>query len=236
MKKIYAYAICNLKEEQGKTKTVFKVNQHKIISIPFKKIALMGENIEKSNIEIGIENLFTHEKIVEKIWEKTSILPVQFGTILKNKKAVKNILQEYYSQFRNKLQELANKTELGVKIFIPKKENTNTNTTHNIFEKKSKNNEENKGTENHTYSLFSQTHNKLLKISIKGKYTVDQDEEHLIYDGSYLIPEANITSFKEVIKKIDTKFPEFQFSLTGPWPPYNFCKLESKPFRKKGGG
>jgi hypothetical protein len=52
-----------------------------------------------------------------------------------------------------------------------------------------------------------------------------------ILNGAYLVAERNLQRFHDVIAALSDRFYErgITFEVTGPWPPYNFVKLDLSP-------
>lgn len=50
-----------------------------------------------------------------------------------------------------------------------------------------------------------------------------------ILSAAFLVDRAEWVSFVEHADELDHQYPEFQFDLTGPWPPYDFVKISFFP-------
>src|SRR3989344_1632473 len=59
--------------------------------------------------EETVGELIAHQQIIEKIMEQSSILPVKFGTILKDEETVKSVLEKGYFFLRNTLRDIEDK-------------------------------------------------------------------------------------------------------------------------------
>jgi hypothetical protein len=53
--------------------------------------------------------------------------------------------------------------------------------------------------------------------------------EPRILSAAFLVDRAEWVSFVEHADELDHQYPEFQFDLTGPWPPYDFVKMAFFP-------
>ena len=56
-----------------------------------------------------------------------------------------------------------------------------------------------------------------------------QAVEPRILSAAFLVDRAEWVSFVEHADELDHEYPEFQFDLTGPWPPYDFVKMAFFP-------
>lgn len=50
-----------------------------------------------------------------------------------------------------------------------------------------------------------------------------------ILSAVFLVKRADWVSFVEFVDELDADHPEFQFDLTGPWPPYDFVRMTFFP-------
>jgi glycosyltransferase involved in cell wall biosynthesis len=55
-----------------------------------------------------------------------------------------------------------------------------------------------------------------------------------ILSAAFLVGRADWVSFVEYADELDADHPEYQFDLTGPWPPYDFVKIAFFPREREG--
>lgn len=65
--------------------------------------------------QVNRENLLCHERAIEEVMKYHTVLPVRFGTIAEDEKHVKRILEKEYIRFRQLLDDIDGKKELGLK-------------------------------------------------------------------------------------------------------------------------
>ena len=65
---------------------------------------------------VEVEEALTHEKVLRKIMEVHTIIPVGFGVMAKNEMEIKNILKQGRMKFKNMLEKIDNKLQINVKI------------------------------------------------------------------------------------------------------------------------
>lgn len=64
--------------------------------------------------------LQAHENVMETLLQHTTIVPLQFGTIVKDEAAATRMLQEHEAEFKRLLAILSGKVECGVKVYLDK--------------------------------------------------------------------------------------------------------------------
>lgn len=55
-----------------------------------------------------------------------------------------------------------------------------------------------------------------------------------VLSAAFLVSRADWVNFVEYADELDADHPEFQFDLTGPWPPYDFVRVAYFPREKPG--
>lgn len=90
-----------------------------LYTIRFNNIAAVVSNSPIISYSISRENMLAHEKAIEEIMKKHTVLPVRFCTIAKDEEKIKKILEIEHDRFIDLLKNMEGKKELGLKaIFI----------------------------------------------------------------------------------------------------------------------
>ncbi len=55
---------------------------------------------------------------------------------------------------------------------------------------------------------------------------VDEEETHIIAQASFLVDLEHWSSFADLVQKEDERQTALDFHLTGPWPPYDFVRMQ----------
>jgi len=84
--------------------------------ITYQDIGAAVSNSPVIRYQVSRENLLCHERAIEEVMKYHAVLPVRFGTIAEDEKQVKRILEKEYVRFRQLLNDIADKKELGLKI------------------------------------------------------------------------------------------------------------------------
>lgn len=84
----------------------------------FNGIACVVSNSPIIKYSLSRQNLLLHEKAIEEVMKEYTVLPVRFGTIAQDEDKVKKILEMEYDNFKNLLNKLEGKKELGLKAIF----------------------------------------------------------------------------------------------------------------------
>lgn len=171
-----------------------------IIRIKFKDISALMSFYPTFYPVLRDEEAMQHSEILKKIAEKTTIIPMSFGTVIKNEKILKNILAKSYLTLKQTLKLIDGKIELGVKVI-----------------KKQQNGEYNKEKVEILESLKG-----LSVKSIAG----DKFSDLLLLNHSFLVEKDKFSAFSEEVAELENKFQDLKFLYTGPWPPYSFVSIK----------
>lgn len=255
---IYCYGII---EEKPDLSNLKGFENKEIYIIPFQDINAVVSDVseEKFSQEFIDKNVKDmkwltkngqiHEDIIEKIMQKTTIIPMKFCTIFKTKDKVEEMLIEKYTDFKYNLKNLKNKIEMSVKIYYNieplKKKILEENEE---LKKKLEDAEEKAKTSPGVAYFEKQKIDILLKEEIQNKlaketkkifekikiFSIDSKENEslnkkltgkdMLLNSVFLIDKFNIGKFKEEVEKIKQEHKEFEFQVFGPFPAYNFIK------------
>ncbi|OFW45927.1 MAG: gas vesicle synthesis GvpLGvpF [Actinobacteria bacterium RBG_13_35_12] len=89
-----------------------------LYTICFNDIAAVVSNSPIIRYTVSRENMIAHEKAIEEVMKEHTILPVRFATIAEDQEKVKKILEKEYSKFKDLLNKMKNKKELGLKAIF----------------------------------------------------------------------------------------------------------------------
>ncbi|MEI6056954.1 MAG: GvpL/GvpF family gas vesicle protein [Lentisphaerota bacterium] len=182
-----------------------------------------------------------HEKIIESLMEKYTVLPVKFHTVFKDKISAINAFQKHYSDFEDNIKKLRNKIEYSLKVLWNLKEIQKDIDLNSLYGKSIiDGNSESKNYLKLKFRKYKQRES--LKESAKTRaddiskyfdsFIADKklhilQTDNLFLSAVYLIDKKDINSFKEAFDNLKKDMGgKYDFLLTGPWPPYNFITLK----------
>ena len=217
-------------------------------NIPYQGIgAVVGDFIPGKGA-VTPENVLRHERIVEQLMHRFTLLPVRFGTVLADDREVEALLAARYAAFQRNLQRVANRVELGILVLWRDEE------IRREIEVASPLDERNRA----EVALAGPGRNYLLKrmqeqvvIEEMRRRAIDLSETihrtllayasegmcdsfvspSLVMRAHYLVERARGEQFRQVVAGLeseprDSKGTGIHFLCSGPWPPYNFIDQE----------
>lgn len=91
------------------------IDGNEVYTIHYKDLAAVVSDASNSSYEILRQGLI-HQKVVENVMKRYTLIPMSFGQVPKSKDDVKGFLSEHYPELKNMLKKFDGKTELGIKV------------------------------------------------------------------------------------------------------------------------
>jgi len=212
-------------------------------TIIYNDISAVVSNSPIISYSVSRENMLAHEKAIEKIMKKYTVLPVRFCTIAQDEDKVKKILEKEHDKFAELLKDLEGKKELGLKAIF--KEEI-------IYKEIAQNYEDIKKLKE---ALLSEPPAKTyyLRVEVGRKVEAALEKERNIYkeeilntliplsqdtkvnapygelmiiSAAFLVENAKEAEFDQNVQALaDKSGDKIKFKYTGTLPPFNFVNL-----------
>ncbi len=89
-----------------------------LCTIPYDDISAVVSNSPVISYKVSRENMLAHERAIEEVMKKYTVLPVRFCTIAQDEDKVKKILEKEHDKFTELLKKMEGKKELGLKAIF----------------------------------------------------------------------------------------------------------------------
>ncbi len=239
----YIYCIIASKEAESFGALGIGGRGDELHSILYKDIAAVVSNSPIISYAVSRENMLAHEKAIEEIMKKYTVLPVRFCTIAQDENKVKKILEKEHDKFTGMLKNIEGKKELGLRAIF--KEDV-------IYKEIAENYEDIKKIKKalsseppaKTYYLRMEAGRKveaalqeqkdmykkeiLETLSPLAKDTKVNNPygELMIISAAFLVENANETEFDRNVQILADKYDDkIKFKYVGTLPPFNFVNL-----------
>jgi len=87
-------------------------------TVCFNKLGAVVSNSPFKKYPVSRENTLAHEVAIEEVMKKHTVLPVRFATIAKDEKKIEKILEKEHDKFKDLLNKIKGKKELGLKAIF----------------------------------------------------------------------------------------------------------------------
>ena len=224
------------------------------ITAVYNEISINKINLEKleeifADLTILTPYLYKHEEILEIIMRYSPVFPVQFGSFFSSSAALAAQAIKHHKLINRVLDEVDNQAEWSVKGYLEQTKATDKFFTTLLQERQEQLINVAPGLrylkEQHVRSeiknqlgFYLQPIYQTILEQISGFTTNfgerqiiprdSVDNQELILNWAFLVNNDKIKEFNELIKHINDNYDDYgiHFSLTGPWPPYSFCRWD----------
>jgi len=190
------------------------------------------------------QEVLAYAGIVDKIFERYSILPMRYGSVVASCADVTALLEKNSESFLKVLNKIMHKEEYSLRLFFSHQHQgdlvheNSVNVTLSPPEILLGNTE----TKNYLLKKYQEhiVEEKRLKYIEKIQSAITEDLKKItdvvdfnkratsgcIIDAVLLIERAAKNELLSLVAEMQSRYPEHNVILTGPWPPYNFAQIK----------
>lgn len=239
------YLYCILEGNETHDLGNIGMDSSKVYTVGYNDLSAVVSHIHLKKIEPSVTDLIVHQKVIETARSKSTVLPVRFGTLLKNDQGIYELLSKSYKDFKTKIENFRDKDEYGIKVLLEKsaikkiktqiKEESNdarqmrkelaTAKPGTSYLLKIKYDDLiKKETLKKIDSISYDIHQDLSKLS-EASRVLETNFDQIILNVSYLVGQSSATKFKLMVDKLERKYKNdgLVFHAGGPWAPFSFC-------------
>lgn len=219
-----------------------------LYTVQLNNLAAVVCNIAAADLVKDVPSILGYAHVIESLMKEYTLLPMRFGSIIESTDQIFAMLLKNSTKFQSKLQSLEDKYEFGLKIKFDSnelKEDLTSKVGIQINDSEPLSVKEES-------SIFRQyVEQKLIKHRLEEQYLAFKEtvltrlseylkplNESFFFDkhgGSSSIIDTymlmSIYKKEEIVDLVNSlqfEFPSISFTLTGPWPPYNFADITLK--------
>jgi len=262
---LYAYGLAGKSPQSLDILGIDK--QNKVFSVAGSEISVLVSLIDIDQFQLQVKSLLSaftssmetlqqgtgailqaHEDVIDALMQDTTVVPLKFGTILKDEHAALTMLQDEEEKFKSLLAKFTGRVELGLKLYADKqtllKHVTDAGPQFkNLAEKREKLSrgtayllgrkieEEAKDhaavqlaevTEAIFQALGKEAYEAKMTTTLPQKMT--QKNKEMILNAAFLVEKENVAHFCHYGQTFMAQytFMGLDHEVSGPWPPYNF--------------
>lgn len=242
----YLYAIIGTNEERNFGP--IGLGGREVETIAYRDLSAVMSNAPLRKYEVSKENLLTHERVLERVMNEHTLLPVRYCTVAQNAEEIRQLLERRYQELQHLLRDLDGKVELGVKAFWRQIDL--------IFQEIVDENEEIKRLKTEIARKPSrQAHAQRIAIGQTVQAALEAKKERegeqifrvlrrlaaehrvnatvsdrMFLNAAFLVDRAREKEFDDQMERLSLRYRErVKFAYVGPVPPYNFVNITLHP-------
>ena len=214
-----------------------------LYTVCFNDIAAVVSNSPIIRYKVSRENTLAHEKAIEEVMKEYTVLPVRFATITEDEDKVKKILEKEYGKFKDLLNKMKDKKELGLKAILHEdviykdilekykeirilKEKVATLPSEKTYFKRAEIGEMveaalQKEKEIYKKDILNTLSALAAEVKINNSYY-----ELMIINAAFLVENYKEAEFDQKVNEFEAKYSSnMKFKYIGKVPPFNFVNL-----------
>lgn len=182
---------------------------------------------DETRLEADETALWEHERVVEALVEQGAVLPMRFGSWLRDRGGVLELLAERRDEFELGLERVRGAVEIGVRAMMRGLSSERPPTALSGTDRPGTDymlarlNEEKKSA-----AIAAYVHEPLVALSRASRPRKTSLTGSV--NTAYLVDRDDIDPFRATVEKLDETVEDATVVCTGPWPPYSFTPEDSK--------
>jgi hypothetical protein len=180
---------------------------------------------EEDRIEADEIALWEHERVVEALLEEGTILPMRFGSWVRDCEALLEMLAERRDEFESALDRVRGAVEIGVRALmrgepselVPALAGADRPGTAYMLARLNH--------EKRSEAIAAHVHKPLAALSRAS--TARRTSLSGSVNTAYLVDREDVDPFRTAVEKLDDTVEDATIVCTGPWPPYSFTPTGS---------
>jgi hypothetical protein len=183
---------------------------------------------EAIEVEVGEEDLWTHEAVLEALMRAATVLPLRFGSVLADDEAVLATLHERRHELGAALERVAGSVELGVRALVPEPAapaesepaepvggagGPGTAYMQARLERRRR-----------AADLGARIHEPLAELARESVPRAGRAGGS--FNVAYLVVRGQVGEFAARVERLAAEIEDATVVCTGPWPPYSFVSPE----------
>jgi len=181
-----------------------------------------------------------HDSVIKSAMRSGPVIPLRFCTVFRDDQRVRALLTKHHAPMRSTLDTLAGKSEWGVKIRVDTRAAATSNGNQAISGREylarkgrssSKTAAPRRSTPGVAQRVVPQVQSALEEVAVESTtlpLRAGDADRSIVFNGAYLLADERLDDFQARVSKVERERAAegIHLELTGPWPPYNFVRLD----------
>ena len=169
----------------------------------------------ESDEELSADKLWRHEEVVESLMENCDLLPVRYGTLVRDEGTAKRVLRDRRHELARALERVRGAVELSLRVFrAPDGDDVPPAGGAEYLEWRA-------ARERDRLAVLASVHGPLALLARDTSEHVPSDPHELTREA-YLVGRDDVEAFVARVVELEAQNPRLRLLCTGPWPPYSF--------------
>lgn len=237
----YIYGIIDTDEAPNFGSIGIGGRSDEVTTIGTKGLAAVVSNASMDHYVLSRENVLAHAKVIEKVMESYTVLPMRFCTVSETANEVLSFLEGNIKDLKNMLRDIDGKVEIDIKILwsdMKKIYDEIVKENKKIRELKAKGTQQNQQSLIHAGELVAtaleekkavegERYLKPIKKTTKDFKEMEPSADAIVAHAAFLIDKGWLREFNDKVDTVGDEFKDrIQIHYVGPMAPYSFTTLQ----------
>lgn len=184
--------------------------------VPFRALAAVVTQARYHKVILDEEEMGEYTRVLGEVQANTAVLPAPPGTVFRSRDNLMRWLELHYFTLTQTMSAIEGHGQ--ARLTVSKTPNADTENATSA---------EAKETVRQLIATASQSM-RVLRGQAAATVTLPlmEDETHIVAQASFLVELERWSSFADLVAKEDERQTALDFHLSGPWPPYDFVKMQ----------
>jgi hypothetical protein len=184
--------------------------------VPFRMLGAVVAPTKYTRVPVDEAEIGEYTRILEEVQANTAVLPAPPGTVFRTRDSLARWLELHYFTLTQAIGVVEGHSEARVRITKSATVDSKDATPDEIKE--------------HTKQLAAVASDSMRVLRGQATATitlpVPEDDTTVVAQASFLVDMERWALFCELVAKEDQRHTDLNFRLSGPWPPYDFVRME----------
>ncbi|HVD59748.1 MAG TPA: GvpL/GvpF family gas vesicle protein [Gemmatimonadaceae bacterium] len=184
--------------------------------VPFRLLGAVVAPGKYTRVSLDDKEMNEYTRILEEVQSNAPVLPAPPGTVFRTRENLARWLELHYFTLTQAIGMVEGHSEARVKIIKSPSDDPPKETSAEVKE--------------HMKELAAVASDSLRVLRGQAAATISlpvaEDDTTVIAHASFLVDTEHWGIFTELVAKEDQRHTDLDFQVTGPWPPYDFVRME----------
>lgn len=180
--------------------------------VEFRDLGALVRHTKFGPVEADSARLAAYRDIVEGAFSSRAVIPAPFGTVFRHRDSLVRWLELHYFTLADAIRYLQDRQVARIHVSPGLSQHDWDTREYRLREA---------DLEVTAFDSF-----RVLKREAVAFVPIDVQGRRTEAEGAFLIEREQWTAFTSLVKEEQRRLPDLRFDQTGPWPPYDFVRLE----------
>ena len=174
--------------------------------VPFRDLGAVVSGADSIPVDVGDSEISEYHTVIDSIFARRSVLPAPIGVLFRSEETLLRWMELHYVVLSEGLSFVDGRCQVRVHIIQDVKSAAASGADLNAIA---------------TESFRLLRRNSVAAVPLKGEPGTSE-----VFSAAFLIVRDRLSEFADLAAEEGKRRPELRVEITGPWPPYDFVRMQ----------